>query len=432
MNIQDLSASYKGFLSQSQTERLCVRTIIAALEKNGFSLMNRSSSLSDGDKVYEVIKGKTVFAAIVGKEPDKIRLVGSHIDSPKLDLKANPLYGKGNLLMLSLHDYGWIKPYQWVNTPLGLYGLVILKDGTELPVDLKDTAFSIADIPPHISRDQLKQPMSEGFAVSQLNAIGGCLDGSDSQSSVEEKVYGLLKEAYGIEKEDFAVADLCLLPKNEPMDVGFDHALIGAYGQDDRICAFTSLSALLATSEPRHTALSWFVDKEEVASTGDTSAQSFALRNFLRRYSALFTEQKFQADDLLENAQAISADVTTAFDPNFPEKFDETNHADLGKGVVVEKNGAAGSGKFRANEARAEYAHVIRTLLDQNHIAWQTGALAKLGVGGGGTISPFLSRYGLDCIDAGPAILGMHSPFELSSKFDLMSTTGLYQAFFAS
>jgi len=274
MNIQDLSASYKGFLSQSQTERLCVRTIIAALEKNGFSLMNRSSSLSDGDKVYEVIKGKTVFAAIVGKEPDKIRLVGSHIDSPKLDLKANPLYGKGNLLMLSLHDYGWIKPYQWVNTPLGLYGLVILKDGTELPVDLKDTAFSIADIPPHISRDQLKQPMSEGFAVSQLNAIGGCLDGSDSQSSVEEKVYGLLKEAYGIEKEDFAVADLCLLPKNEPMDVGFDHALIGAYGQDDRICAFTSLSALLATSEPRHTALSWFVDKEEVASTGDTSAQS--------------------------------------------------------------------------------------------------------------------------------------------------------------
>ena len=430
MNIQDFSETYKHFLAQSKTERLCAKTIISTLERAGFTLMNRTDALHPGDKIYEIIKGKTVFAAIVGKEPTQLRLIGSHIDSPKLDLKANPLYGKENLLMLSLHDYGWIKPYQWVNTPLSLCGLVILKDGTEVPVDLKDTAFSVSDIPPHISRDQMKQPMSEGFDVSFLNAVGGCLDGSDTQSSAEEKIYAILKETYGIEKEDFAVADLCLLPKNEPTDVGFDKALIGAYGQDDRICAFTSLSALLDTAEPRHTALSWFVDKEEVASTGDTSAQSFALRNFLRRYCALIPGS--DVDDVLENAQAISADVTTAFDPNFASKFDDTNHADLGKGVVVEKNGAAGSGKFRANEARAEYAHRIRTLLDKEGIAWQTGALAKLGVGGGGTISPFLSRYGLDCIDAGPALLGMHSPFELSSKFDLASTYRLYRAFFSN
>jgi aspartyl aminopeptidase len=215
------------------------------------------------------------------------------------------------------------------------------------------------------------------------------------------------------------------------MDVGFDKALIGAYGQDDRICAFTSLQALLGCKEPKKTAVCFFVDKEEVASTGDTSAQSFALRNFARRYCSLF-KAPYDADNLLEQAEALSADVTTAFDPNFPDKFDATNHACLGKGIVIEKAGAAGSGKFRANEARAEYMQVIRTILAENNISWQTGALAKLGIGGGGTIAPFLSRYGLDCVDAGPCLLSMHSPFELSSKFDLISTYQLYQQFFLS
>ncbi|WP_320130658.1 aminopeptidase [uncultured Sphaerochaeta sp.] len=433
-------SDYKDFLISSKTERLCTKEIINRLEASGFKPMDSFKNFSAGSRFYKVVKGRTVLAGVVGTHPERLRIIGSHVDSPKLDLKPQPFFEKGKLALVSLHDYGMIKPYQWVTTPLELQGIIMLKNGTEVQLSIGENEgeplFSISDIPPHIASAQMKQPMSEGFNVAQLNAVVGCLDKSCSQDNAINKVNSLLKEKYGIEPGDFTCADLCLVPHNAPVDIGFDSSLIGAYGHDDRVCVYTSLMALLRCEVNEKTSICFFVDKEEVASTGDTSAQSFVLRNFIRAYvrhldpSETGTKDCYDADDLLEQAQAISADVTTAFDPNFPEKFDEVNSAFLGSGVVVEKYGAAGSGKFRSNEASAEFMQTIRSIILKESIAWQVGTLARLGIGGGGTIAQFLSRYGMDCVDAGPCLLSMHSPLEICSKYDIYETYRLYYGFF--
>jgi len=427
-DVTSFSAEYKKFLALAKTERLCVREIASRLETAGFVPIEGLTHLVPGDRIYRLTKKRTIIAAVVGRNGEKFRLVGSHVDSPKLDLKPEPFFSAGRLALMKLHDYGWIKPYQWVNVPLELRGIIFTRDGNEVEFALGENdsgpVFTIPDIPPHVAGSQMKETMESGFNVSQLNAVAG--------TGSAEAVLDLLKSRYGIGKDDFACADLCLVPHQKPVDVGFDGELIGGYGQDDRAPVFASLIALIETGIPNQTAVAFFVDKEEVASTGDTSAQSFVLRNFASAYARLIAVRGCDADSLLEGAESISADVTTGFDPNFAEKFDETNIAYIGGGIAVEKYGAAGAGKFRASEASAEYMQVVRCILETEGIPWQTGTLAKLGVGGGGTIAAFLSRYGMDCVDAGPCLLGMHSPFEVGSKKDFFSSYRFYRGFFNS
>jgi aspartyl aminopeptidase len=435
---------YKRFLGAGVTGRSCVRETLLRLETAGFVALGTKRSLKSGDKVYKDIKGRTILALVVGEKPEQLRIIGSHVDAPKLDLKPKPFFEEGRLALCKLHDYGWIKPYQWVNTALELHGLIITKAGKEIELGIGmgegEPVFVIPDLPPHIAATQMKKPMDEGFSVAQLTALIGCMDGGAGGQgrTALDGVRAILKDEYGIEEGDFSCADLCLVPHQRPRAVGFGSLLVGGYGQDDRSCVYASLQALLEAERPERTAIGFFVDKEEVASVGDTSAQSFALRNFVLEYCEKMNAGApssvggaLDADRLLEAAEAISAAVTTGFDPNFSDKFDEANIAFLGSGVAVEKYGAAGAGKFRANEARAEFMHVVRGLLEAESIPWQVGTLARLGVGGGGTIAQFLSRYGMDCVDAGPCLLGMHSPFEIGSAGDIHSSFRLYKAFFS-
>jgi Aspartyl aminopeptidase len=432
---KDFIEDYKQFLWNGKTERECVADIAARLRAAGFSPLSSRDRLGPGDRFYRMTKGKTVVAGVVGRNPAKLRIVGSHVDAPKLDLKPAPLFESGRLALAKLHDYGWIKPYQWVDHPLELHGLAFAKDGRMVEFRLGEKEgeplFVIPDIPPHIASGQMKQPMEEGFNVSQLNALLSGLPAAGGDGVLAE-LRLLLAKDYGLEDGDFACADLCLVPHARPVDVGFGGALVGGYGQDDRSSVYASLAALLEIAEPESTALCFFVDKEEVASTGDTSAQGPALRNFAVEYCELLRSGglRVPAPDLvLEASEAISADVTTAFDPNFPDKFDSTNIAYLGGGVAVEKYGAAGAGKFRANEARAEYMQTLRSILEGASVKWQTGTLARLGVGGGGTIAAFIARLGADCVDAGVCLLGMHSPFEIAAKSDVFECYKFYRAF---
>jgi len=426
---------YKKFLWTGKTERECVADIVARLNGAGFSPLETFARLGVGDRFYRITKGKTVVAGVVGRETTKLRLVGSHVDSPKLDLKPSPFIEGGRLALAKLHDYGWIKPYQWINQPLELHGIAFRKDGGQVVFRLGEKEgeplFVVPDIPPHIASEQMKQPMADGFNVSQLNALFAGLAASGGEGALDALKTVFLRD-YGLDQGDFSCADLCLVPHIAPVDVGFGGALLGAYGQDDRSSVYASLMALLDISDPACTALCFFVDKEEVASTGDTSAQGPALRNFALEYCRLLHAGGLAVpspDLFLERAEAISADVTTGFDPNFPDKFDSTNIAYIGEGVAVEKYGAAGAGKFRANEARAEYMQTVRAVLDSHSIKWQTGTLARLGVGGGGTIAAFISRLGMDCVDAGACLLGMHSPFEIASKSDVFECSRFYRAF---
>ncbi len=436
MDYQDYIQNYRNFVASSLTERMCSREIISRLQASGFIPLEEVKQLSPGDRVYRNVKDRTVLAAVAGKNPGNLRIVGSHVDSPKLDLKPVPFFEDGRLALMELHDYGWIKPYQWVNTPLALCGIVYTADSRQISFCLgcreDEPVFAIPDLPPHLSGKQMKKTAEEAFTAEQMNAL--CANAGKEGESAVDKVLSLLKNNYGVDAEDFTCADLCLVPAAPLRDVGFDGALLGGYGQDDRACVFASLQGLLETTSPTSTAVGFFVDKEEVASTGDTSAQSNALRNFIAMYTRKLGSDysPYDTEFLLEKAQCISADVTGGFDPNFADLYDRRNIAYMGGGIAVQKYGAAGSGKFRASEASAEFMQTVRSILNAHDISWQTGTISKLGEGGGGTIAQFISRMGMDCVDAGPPLLAMHTSFELSAKSDLYASYSFYKAFMNS
>lgn len=427
--------AYKKFLGHSKTERLCVAQIITRLEKQGFRDIAGLKKLSPGQKIYKNIKGKTVIASVAGKDPAAIRLIGSHVDSPRLDLKPWPLYEDSEVALLQSHYYGGIKKYHWVNVPLALHGVAYTQKGKKIEIHIgeaeDDPRFIIPDLLPHLAAEQMKREARQVIKGEELNIICGHIpiNDKDIKEKVKLNILKYLNEEYGLVEEDFAVAELELVPAGRPMDIGLDRGLIGAYGQDDRICAFTSLSALLDTKTPADTAIGLFVDKEETGSSGDTGADSLMLLNFTTEYCRLagITSDPFS---LLEKAYAISADVTTAMDPTFKDVNDPQNVSYLGHGVSVEKYGGGG-GKYSTNDARAEYMAYLRGLLNRNKIPWQTGEAGKIDVGGGGTIAKFLARYGMDCVDAGPCMLGMHATCEVTSKLDLYAAYLFYKAFFS-
>ena len=440
--VEKFAEDYKSFLSTVKTEREAVKYILEKLKAKGFKDIRETTSLTPGDKVYTTYKGKMVLAAVIGEEEitKGFRLVGAHIDVPRLDIKPVPIYEDSGIALLKTHYYGGIKKYQWVNIPLAIHGVVVLKDGTKKEIVIgekeDDPVFVIPDLLPHLARK--KQGERKAFDTirgEELRVLLGNkpLDPSkeEEKDAVKKAILKLLEEKYGIKEDDLISADIEIVPAIKPKDVGLDRSMIAAYGQDDRICAYTTLRAILDVEKPRYTAIALFIDREEIGSDGNTGAKTKFIELFI---TELIEKQKGNATlrDLLEafeNSKAISADVNAAVNPIFKDVHDIQNAGLLGKGVIVTKYTGAG-GKYSASEAHAELMAWIRKILDENNVPWQPGLLGKIDEGGGGTIAKFLAERGIDVVDMGPGLLGMHSPYEISSKADLYSAYLAYKYFF--
>ncbi len=435
----NLSEEYAKFITENKTEREVTSRAVEMLEKEGFEKLEEMDDLKQGDKIYSVNREREVLALVVGKEPltSGMRLLGSHIDSPRLDLKPNPLNEKSELAFLESHYYGGIKKYQWVTIPLALHGVLVKDDGTRIEVNIgenkEDPVFYITDLLIHLSRDQMKKKMSEGITGEKLNVVVGSIplqDDNDENEKVKAAVLDLLSEKYNIEGEDFVSADLEVVPAFEARDVGFDRGLLAAYGHDDRVCSYAALKAVLEAERPRYSAAALLVDKEEIGSMGSTGMKS---RFFENQVAEIIDKYYDEYSDLLlrkvlRNTEAISGDVNAGYDPDFSGQYSETNSAYLGKGIVLTKYTGA-RGKSGASEASAEFMGKIRGLLNENGVLWQIGEIGKVDKGGGGTIAQFLANYSMDVVDAGPPLLSMHAPYELVSKIDLYNTYLAYLLF---
>ena len=427
---------YKDFLSSSKTEREAVITIEKHAQKNGFKKVGQPGAQK---KIYKVLKNKAIGLAVIGKRPPQegLRILVSHIDAPRLDLKQNPLYEDVDLGLLKTHYYGGIKKYQWVSCPLALHGKIIKKDGSEVDLcigeDETDPVFTIADLLPHLARkSQYEKKLGDAIIGEKLNALAGSIPYPDRDTSERVKLQLLqhLHKTYGLVEEDFISAELELVPAGKARDVGLDKSLVGGYGQDDRVCAYSSLQAITEIEQPQPTALALFLDKEEIGSEGNTSAKSRFLEEMVAEiFKCSNTDCTDRAiNQALLNSYAISADVNSALDPDYQEVHEKRNAAKLGYGVCITKFTGSG-GKFSSSDAHAEYVGMIRRLFNQHDIVWQTGEIGKVDEGGGGTVAKFMASYGLEIIDCGTALLGMHSPFEISSKADTYMTYRAYKVF---
>ena len=438
IEVENLCRSYKDFLNVAKTERLAVIEIIKQAKKNGFEKYEYGKSQP---KYYINMKNKIVALIVKGSESalNGVRLIASHVDSPRLDLKQNPLYEDMEIAFLKTHYYGGIKKYQWLSRPMALYGHVILNNGKTLDIAIgdghNDPVFTISDILPHLARKQREKKLTDAFEGEKMNLVIGSRPVPDSDKDVNERIklniLSILNEKYGLVEEDFISSEFEVVPAGKASDVGFDRSMIGAYGQDDRICAFTSLKALLETSNPCRTSIAIFYDKEEVGSDGATGAKSRFIETVM---SNILKDEDIVPDtanilDAMSMSMALSADVNGAFDPDYPEVHEKRNAAMLGYGVCVTKFTGSG-GKYSANDADAEYVGWIRNLFNKDSVVWQTGELGKIDEGGGGTIAKFLASHNIAVIDCGPPLLSMHAPFELSSKGDIFMTYKAYKSFF--
>ena len=430
---------YKAFLDLAKTEREAVQEIARAAKKAGFQ---EGAQRSGGKKFFYLNKEKTIALAILGSAPiaEGVRIVVSHIDSPRIDLKQNPLYEEADMALLRTHYYGGIKKYQWVTLPLSLHGLVVKTDRSKLNIqigeDADDPVFVINDLLPHLSgRTQDQKKLSEAIEGEKLTVLAGSLPFPDPEAKerVKLRVMELLNQKYGLVEEDFTSAELELVPAIKARDVGFDRSLVGSYGQDDRASAYTSLRAILSLEDTPRTVIALFVDKEEIGSEGNTGAKSLFLesvtRNLIERSGVAVTEALLK--EVLGNSKALSADVESALDPNYPEVHEKQNAGKIGYGVCLEKF-TGSRGKSAASDARAEYVGEIRHIFNTHNVAWQMTEIGKVDEGGGGTVAKYLAIYGMDIIDCGAPVLSMHSPFEVTSKADIFEAYKAYRAFLSS
>lgn len=438
--IEKLSSEYKEFLNNGKTEREVVSLTLEILEKKGFKNIEKVKSLKAGDKVYYNNRNKNILMSIIGNEDIQkgINMVVSHVDSPRLDLKMNPLLEDSEFLMLNTHYYGGIKKYQWVATPLAIHGVVFLKNGKKVDFVVgekdDDPVFCIPDILPHLSRNvQDDRKTREVIKGEELKVLFGSIpiDDDKAKEKIKANILLELKNKYNIEEHDFFSAEIEIVPALKARDIGFDRGLIGAYGQDDRVCAYTSLKALLDLKKADKTVLCYFADKEEVGSDGSTGLNSSLIEYYVGKLLKL-TNKNYDDQMLREtlwNSKAISADVTAGVDPIFKSVHDMDNSAKLSHGVPVAKYTGHG-GKYSSNDADAEYMYEIREVFDKNKVAYQVGGFGKVDEGGGGTVAKFLAYYGIKTIDIGPALLSMHSLFEVSSKADIYEAYKAYKAFY--
>lgn len=440
--VYDFSKNYKTFLDNGKTERECVKEIVKLAEKNGFinieDFLIGREPIKEGKKIFVNYKGKAAALLVVGKDliEKGMNIVAAHIDSPRLDLKPFPLYEEEGLALFKTHYYGGIKKYQWTSLPLAFHGVVINKQGEKNEIVIgeheDDPVFYITDLLPHLAKEQHEKKLGEGITGEGLNVLIGSIpyDMEEKEDRVKCHIMNLLNEKYGFEEDDFIAAEIEVVPAVKAKDVGFDRSMIGAYGQDDRVCAFAALRAILEVENPKRTAVGLFVDKEEVGSVGNTGMYSKFFENMVAELISLQSDN--YNDLMLRRAMAetkvLSADVGAAFDPNYPDVLDKRNAAFAGKGVIIVKYTGT-RGKSSTNDANAEFLNEIRNLFNANEIQWQIGELGKVDQGGGGTIAYILANYGAEVVDCGVPVLSMHSPLEIVSKIDIYMAYKAYKAF---
>ena len=430
---------YIRFMNNSKTEREIVKSAENLAREKGFRNLNDVVELHPGDKVYYINRDKNIFLAVIGNDSieNGFNLIGAHADSPRLDLKPNPLIEKGDLAYFKTHYYGGIKKYQWTTIPLSIHGVIVKENGEKIDVQIGENddepIFTITDLLPHLDREQSKKPMGEAIEAENLNIVVGnipVLDDKDSKEKLKENVMRILNQKYGITEYDFISSELEIVPAFKARSSGFDSSMVAAYGQDDKVCVYTSLRAILEIENPNKTAICLFSDKEEIGSVGNTGMHSHVFDTFV---SELLNKLGINRPNLLDkvfcNSKMLSADVDGAVDPLYESVADLTNNSFFGHGIVLNKYTGAG-GKYEASDANAEYVAQIRNLFNQNGIKFQISELGKQDAGGGGTIAYILANKGLDVIDCGIPILSMHSPYELSSKHDIYTAYRAYSAFF--
>lgn len=431
----EFCVGYKKFLDSSPIEREAVRYSVELVKKAGFVEFDADASYNAGDKVYYINRGKALALAVIGKNGVKkgARLAIAHIDSPRIDLKPNPLYEANNLALFKTHYYGGLKKYQWTTIPLSLHGTIVKLDGTSLNIswgdDPEESCFCISDILPHLAQEQVTKPMSKAFTGEDLNVLVGSrpYKTEDKESDlVKLNVMSILNKKYGITENDFLSAELCLIPSFKSRDVGFDSSLIGGYGHDDKVCAYPALMAAVDVQAPESTCITYLTDKEEIGSDGNTGMQSDFLRYFIYDLAKQDGVEGYRA---LSNSTCLSADVNAAFDPTYASAFEAKNSSYLNNGVVISKYTGHG-GKYDTSDASAEYMGKIRSLLEKNNVLWQIGELGRVDLGGGGTIAKYVANMNVDVVDLGVPVLSMHAPFEIISKTDVYMAYRAFYSFF--
>ena len=435
--IMDFAEDYKDFISFGKTERLCVKKTLQILEEKGFVDVETKKDLKPGDKVYSVNKNKNVAIFVIGTKPlnEGLRILGAHIDSPRMDLKQNPLYEKEGFALLDTHYYGGIKKYQWVTIPLALHGVVCKKDGSTIEVAIgeepNDPVLGIGDLLIHLSADQMQKTAAKLIEGEDLDVtVGSIPELNGDKVSVKQNVLRILKEKYDFEEEDFLSAEIEVVPAGQARDYGLDRSMVAGYGHDDRSCAYTSLRAVVDTTVQEYTTCCILVDKEEIGSVGATGAQSLYFENLIAKLCRLAgsNEALFDARLALANSKMLSSDVSAGVDPLFLGVNEMKNACHLGEGIVFNKY-TGSRGKSGSNDANPEFIAWVREALDSRNVCFQTAELGRVDQGGGGTIAYILGNYDMNVLDAGIAVLNMHAPMEIVSKADVYEAYVAYKAF---
>lgn len=427
---------YKNFLFQAKIEREAVRYAEQAAKQAGFSLFDewKGEAYPAGTKLYRVNRGKAIILCVMGKKPVKegVRISAAHIDSPRLDLKPNPLYEDSELALFKTHYYGGIKKYQWTAIPLSLHGRIVKQNGEYLDVNIgedeNDPKFVVTDLLPHLATEQMKRTLNEGIKGEELNILIGSRPFREDKGSelVKLNIMKLLNEKYGIVEKDFLSAELELVPAFPVCDIGFDRSLIGGYGHDDRVCAYPALQAILDCGTPEYTSITVLTDKEEVGSDGNTGLNSSYFKYFIEDLARL---EGVEGRDVLRNSACLSADVNVGFDPTYPEVLERKNASFLNYGVVITKY-TGSRGKSGTSDASAEFVGRVRKMLDDSNVIWQTGELGRVDLGGGGTVAMYVANLDVDVVDMGVPVLSMHAPFEVVSKIDVYMAYKAFLTFF--
>lgn len=434
--VMEYNEGYKDYISKNKTERACVKDSIRLAEEKGFKPLDSFETLKPGDKVYVNNRDKNIALFVIGNKPltEGMRILGAHIDSPRMDLKQNPLYESEGFVLADTHYYGGVKKYQWVTIPLSLYGVVAKKDGTVVDVvigeDDNDPVVGISDLLIHLAAEQLDKKAAKVIEGENLDVtLGNMPLVGEEKDAVKANILKLLKDKYDIEEEDFVSAEIEVVPSGKARDYGLDRSMIAGYGHDDRVCAYTSLTAILDMDVCDYTCCTILVDKEEIGSVGATGAQSLFFENTVGEMLVKMGIDSFVQTRLtLSRSKMLSSDVSAGVDPLFVSVNDKKNAAYLGNGIVFNKYTGA-RGKSGSNDASAEYVARIRAVMDESNIHYQTAELGKVDLGGGGTIAYILGNYNMDVIDAGIAVLNMHAPMEVVSKVDVYETYQAYKAF---
>ena len=436
--IFSFTKDYMNYLNRAKTEREFIVEAVKIAKENGYEDINEFEDLKAGDKVFFVNRGKSMYLAVIGTEniENGLHIIGSHVDSPRLDLKPNPLCEDTELAYFKTHYYGGIKKYQWTTIPLSLHGVIVKTNGEKITVNIgedeNDPIFTITDLLPHLAQEQMEKKLKNGIDGEDLRVLIGSIpyDDKEAKEKVKLNILNILNQKYGITEVDFLSAELEIVPAFKARSLGLDSSMVAAYGQDDKICVYTSLTALMNIQDPKTTAVCLISDKEEIGSMGNTGMESHVFDTFISEIlNKLGVNRPNLLDKVFCNSKMLSADVDAGLDPTFVSVAEKNNASYLGRGIGLNKY-TGGRGKSGSSDANAEFVAYIRNILESNNIAYQIAELGKVDLGGGGTIAYILANKGMDVIDCGVPVLSMHAPYEVTSKFDVYSAFTAYKAFF--